>query len=58
MAQYQKNRANVSLYDDDADLLDRLKLSIESELGQTVPRAFIVRQALRELEKIKFPPAK
>jgi len=50
----QKQRANITLLDEDVALIEQIKDAVEKRLEMKVPRAFIVKMALRELAAIEL----
>lgn len=50
----EKHRANITLLDDDVILIEQLRIAVEKRLDIKVPRAFIVKLALRSLADIEL----
>lgn len=50
----QKQRANITLLDEDVILIEQIKVAVEKRLEIKVPRAFIVKMALRSLADIEL----
>lgn len=49
MSKSPQKRVNVTLLDEDVDLIRKIHAAVERRLNMKVPAAFIVKLALREL---------
>jgi len=56
MSKSPQKRVNITLLDDDVDLIKKIHAAVEKRLNMKLPLAFIVKLALREqacVEEIK-----